>query len=702
MRILGSMILSLVLVGCSGGVPLLERTFQTAPKVSGSSSTSGEEVVSIELAPDNQPSREGPKADFIDGTGIFINSAAELKPISEYETGETVQGLKFRDADIKTVVDAVLGNVVGAPYIIDPAVEGRITLETSGNVSTEGLLVALEDVLKVKGYALVRGDAAYRIMPAQLAPRVASLRRQPQPKSAALPGFGVYVLSPQFTAPTELQKVLAPFAPPAGILRADDTRNIIIFAGTSQELETMLQTSETFDVDWMKGMSIAFFDLDYVDADTIVSELNQILTEGGDPALATLRLIPLTRINKVLALSPRADQLKGLELWFERLDVREAGGGRRVYVYQVQNGRAEDLAASMNYILTGDASGVFGNSSFTGGDPRANSSIGSRGVFANQNQALSANRNNSNNEDEGGLAGIRILPSRENNALLILATPSEYGIIETALEQLDTPPRQVLIEASLAEVGLTDDLRFGLQWMTEFGDNQITFSQAQGGGVAQSFPGFSYLYTGSADSSAVLNALEDITDVNVISAPKLLVLNNESATLQVGDEVPIPTQSSVSTQDTNAPIVNSIQYRSTGVILTIRPRINDGGLVFLDVTQEVSDVTETISSGIDAPTINQRRVTSTIAVQSGETIALGGLIRQTDSDSKSGVPIVQRIPVLGNLFSTRSITSRKTELLVLLTPRVIEDNSDVRATMRYLEEQFDSLFVPQNQSSAVP
>jgi general secretion pathway protein D len=190
----------------------------------------------------------------------------------------------------------------------------------------------------------------------------------------------------------------------------------------------------------------------------------------------------------------------------------------------------------------------------------------------------------------------------------------------------------------------------------------------------------------------VLNALESVTDVKVISSPKLTVLNNQSATLQVGDEVPVPSASAVSTNDINAPIVNSIQYRNTGIILTVTPRINNGGLVLIDVEQEVSDVTETASSGIDAPTIQQRRITSTIAANDGETIALGGLIRSTENNVKSGVPFLKDIPVIGNAFSDTDIVERRSELIVLLTPRIIQDNASTKEVMTYLQGEFRSLF----------
>ena len=274
---------------------------------------------------------------------------------------------------------------------------------------------------------------------------------------------------------------------------------------------------------------------------------------------------------------------------------------------------------------------------------------------------------------------------------MILATPEEYGVIQSALEQIDQSPVQVMIEATLAEVTLTNNLRYGVNWFLERGSNSYTFSSAEDGSVSPSLPGFSYLYTGSDSNSAVLNALSSITDVKVISSPKLMVLNNQTATLQVGDQVPVAVQSSQGTGDSNAPLVNTIQFRDTGVILDITPRINEGGLIILDINQEFSEVAETVSSGIDSPTIQQRRIASTIAVKNGESIALGGLIRETSTVSKSGLPVLMNIPVLGNVFSTSTDVARRTELIILITPRVLRDPRDSVLIVDSLMRDFRNL-----------
>jgi general secretion pathway protein D len=284
----------------------------------------------------------------------------------------------------------------------------------------------------------------------------------------------------------------------------------------------------------------------------------------------------------------------------------------------------------------------------------------------------------------------RIIADDANNALVVLGSAQAHKTIESALKQLDVLPLQVLIEATIAEVTLNDELRYGLRWFFQSGDSTAIFTAGASSAISSLFPGFSYLF--SSDNVIVaFNALKKITDVQVISAPSLLVLDNQTARLQVGDEVPIATQSAVSVTDPASPIVNQIEFRDTGVILKITPRVNAGGLVLLDISQEVSDVVKTTTSDLDSPTIQQRKIESTVSIQSGQTIALGGLIRDRRENGKTGVPVLGDIPLLGNLFSETDKTGARTELLVLLKPTVIRGPDQARAMTEDLRRKLSEV-----------
>ena len=598
-----------------------------------------------------------------------------------------------------------------------------MSLHSTRPLSQAELLPALEAALRLQDLALVESHGTYSVVPLKSA-----THRIPGIQSYSnRPGFSIQVVALQFISAVEMEKILEPLAPTGAVVRVDEARNLLLLAGTSQEQASMLEFIKTFDVDWLAGMSYAMFGLSYVDAKTAVAELSEIFADPKSPLAGVVRLVPLTRLNSILVITPQEKYLTAVQSWIKRLDIGGTSAGRRIYVYDVQNGKAEDLATSLNSILSlsgGDSTGqqpassnAFSNSgggtgfgsasssSFGGGNSYGNgnsyggstsSGMGGGGLstatgsssFGRATTASSGGSGTGTGRNALETGSLRIVPDTGGNALLILATPTEFSMISAALQRLDAPNRQVLIEASLAEVTLTDDLRYGVQWSYQSSSGPVVLSSTATGQIAQTFPGFSYLYTGATNIRAALSALESITKVRVVSSPKLVTLNNHEAELQVGDEVPVTTQSAVSVSTPDAPIVNSVTYRDTGVILRVTPRVNKNGLVQLDIAQEVSDVAPTTTSGVDSPTIQQRKLTSTVVVKNGDTIALGGLIRDNVSETKSGVPILSRIPVLGGLFRDTDHAKNRTELILLITPRVMRDDSEFQDVMDDLRNEF--------------
>jgi general secretion pathway protein D len=640
------------------------------------------------LTPDTPAAPRAPT--ILKGSGTFTQPSADNADALP-ASGDGFQ-LSFVDADIPTVAAAILGDGLGVPFVVDPQVKGTITLQASRPLTREELLPTLEAALRVQGAAIVVSGGVYNVVPVKDATRritgIATQRGN---------GFSIQIVSPRYVSAAEIERLLQPFAPEGGILRVDENRNLLLLAGTGQEISTMLEVIKTFDVDWLAGMSFGLFPLEYVDARTIATELEGVFGDAKGPLAGMVRFTPLGRLNSLMVVTPQPKYLADVESWIRRLDVGSATPGRRIYVYDVQNSKADDLAQSLSRILNIQYEGA----SVGGGSSSPQSSSGfsgqssggpGGGLGGNVPTSFSGTQQTSNfSPSGGGENSVRIVPSPENNALLINATPTEYSVIEAALRRLDTRPIQVLIEASLAEVTLTDDMRYGLQWSYIGGDGPATLSESSNGSISSAFPGFSYLFTGRSDIRAVLNAIESLTNVRVISNPKLLVLNNREAQLQIGDQVPITVQSAVGTVGENSPIVNSVQFRDTGVILRVTPRVNKSGMVILEVSQEVSDVVPTTTSGIDSPTIQQRKFNSTVAVKDGETIALGGLIRETKSRSGSGLPFLRRIPWLGELFGSTTRGSRRTELIVLMTPKVIQTEDDSAELLEKLKQDFRGL-----------
>lgn len=633
------------------------------------------------------------------GSGTFVSPPGRpaRPPAASADDGTT---LNFVNADIADVAKTVLGDYLKVNYVIDASVQGAITLQTSRPLRREEVLPALEQSLRLAGLAIVRKDDLFRVVPAAEATRQNGIIQVP---AAALksPGYGIEVVPLRFISAQEMQHLLEAVAPSGAILRTDSSRNLMLIAGSSQERAAILDNIDLFDVDWMSGMSFALLPLKSADAKSIVAELDQVTGGKDGPLGGLVRLTPIERMNAVLAISPQPKYLDQLRTWVDRLDRAQETSERRIFVYYVQNGRAIDMANALTKVLYGTSneeksasSSSYGStapgdvpqqllgqlSTPAGGASAQLPAFTDRAKVGGGSDPMGASAGNGGTDSAGKQANrMRITADERNNALLILASPHDYEQLEAALMKLDIQPLQVMLEAAVAEVTLTNDLKYGLQYFFKSGSSHtITNSTSSTAAISASYPGFSYSFTNGSNIQVILSALEDVTRVDVLSSPQILVLNNESATLQVGDQVPVATQESTSTTTADAAIVNSIQYHDTGVILKVTPHVNESGQVQMDVSQEVSDVGTTTSSTLNSPTFQQRKINSTVAVQDGETIALGGMIKDSRSRERSGIPVLQDIPYVGNLFGTTTNTGTRTELLVMITPHVIQGVQKLR------------------------
>lgn len=618
-------------------------------------------------------------------TTIFPgDDAATVPRIGQAVAGQPAAGdvvLDFVDVDVKDVVRAVLGDILGLSYAVDPGVAGRVTLQVTHPIARDDVLPALEAALKVNGVAIVSAGGLYSVVPLG-----GAQRRVDGLSDAGAPGYGIEVAPLRFIAAPEMQKLLEPFAPAGGIMRVDVSRNMLFLAGTAQERKAMRDTIALFDVDWLSGMSYALIRPRNVDAASLATELKEIFAGEGSPVAGLLRFIPITKLNTLLVASPRRSYLDDVGTWVARLDQPVTRPGEQVYYHRLQNAKAADIAASLGGLIgrsggSGAAAALPAPSGFESAISPTPGIGGGADLSVPDIESLGLRR----------AGGAQIMVDEANNALIIRAEAADYRALVAVIEEMDVEPDQVLIQVTIAEVSLTGELRYGVEWF--FNSNDVSGQFSRSATVAAQFPGFNLTYlTGSV--SAVISALDSVTDVNVVSSPKLLTLDNRPARLQVGDQVPIVTQSAVSTVNAGAPIVNSVQMVDTGILLTVTPRIAQSGLVVLDIAQEVSDAVKTTTSGIDSPTIQQRKLETTVAVHDGETVALGGLMRRKETSGNSGVPVAKDIPILGALFGTTTDDSAKTELLIFLTPRVIRSAADARAATEELRRGLQGISPP--------
>lgn len=650
------------------------------------------------------------------GTDTFVRRGNA--PAGAVRTPQGEVTLNFVDADIREVVKAVLGDTLGANYVMDPQVQGTVTLQTADPVPGPALVNILESILAVNNAVLIQQNGIYKVVPADQAVRGSGVLRT-TPSQA--PGAQVLVVPLRYTSASEVEKILAPFAPPGGILRVDPRRNLMVIGGSRADVNAMVDVIETFDVDWLAGMSFGLFPVRSTSAKTIVDELEKVFGDQNDGPLANVvKFVPIERLNAVLVISPRSPYIERAKSWIDRLDVGE-DETPRLYVYYCENSRAEDLAGVLSQVFGQQPQGGEGRpqaqlapglqaATLEGRQPGVPFDVAggpSLGTARAQQQAQGAAPNvppqggprpggDGGVQFGAGSASVRIIADKVKNALVILAKPADYRTVASAVSKLDVLPLQVLLEATILEVTLNDALRYGVEWFFHFGGNRVQFSNATGTPVqptpslvTSTFPGFSYLLSPTQnDVKVIVNALDQVSDVNVISSPQVYVLDNQTATLTVGNQVPIVTRAAQSVISPDAPTVNSIEYRDTGVILTVTPRVNAGGLVTMEIAQEVSNVAANSGTGTTAqtqsPTISQRKVETTVAVQDGQTVALGGLITDSRTNSSSGLPWLSRLPFVGWLFGVKNEQAARTELLVLITPRVVGGAEQARQVTQEL------------------
>jgi general secretion pathway protein D len=596
--------------------------------------------------------------------------------------------LNLIDASIAEAAKSVLGDVLGVNYSVSEKVKGSVTIQTAKAVPKEALLEIFETALRNEGAAIVVQQGVYRILPSGDALASAPL----QGKGSRLHGVSTRVVPLQFVSAAEMERIIKAIAPNASLLKADASRNLLVVSGTRSDLDAIADAVSVFDVDWMRGMSFGIYPVETADPEAVAQELDTVFANDRDsPTKGIVRFVPNRRLKSVLVISSRPEYLRRAQVWLRRFDLATRATAKQVYVYPVRSRSAGELEKLLAKVygaqdptkLAAKASAVPPPSlapppaSLTAPAPVAPPSAASPGQESDIGQPPPIGSPLPDAPKDDRSPAVAIVADEANNSLIITATAAEYRRVRQILDRIDIAPSQVLLEATIAEVRLNDDLKMGVRWFFQAGNHQLKFTDSTLGAISPTFPGFSNFYN-VPNVQMVFNALSAVTDINIVSSPTLMVLDNKKATLQVGNEVPVATQSAVAVLTPGSPIVNSITYRSTGIVLNITPRIGEGGRVLLDVEQEASDVVATESSGIDSPTIQQRRIKTTVAVADGEGVVLGGMIQDRADNKRDQIPLIGQVPVFGTLFKNKTDQIARTELLVAITPRIVKDAAQSR------------------------
>lgn len=606
--------------------------------------------------------------------------------------------LSFERASIREVIKVILGDIMQVNYTVEPGIDGEVTINTSQPIAKPDLLPTLESMLQVHGAVLYKDkEGIYRI-----APRSAVKGRGFIPEtSKKLPiGYGIKIVPLRYIPATEMQKILEPLANPDAFVRVDPNRNLLVLAGTRSELENLLQTIDTFDVDVLQGMSVGLYQIHNVEAEVVAKNLDALFGESGNsPMAGMIKIMPIEHLNSLMIISASPDYLKSMKDWVDRFDQARNTEGQRLYVYNVQNGDAEHLADMLNQIFGDKGSSRKKQNNLSNLSPNAKPvTVSQDGEGLTEGNAPTNQSRSTILGGDGGMSitpneNTRIVADKENNSIMIMSNQRTYEQIMQALKRIDIPPMQVLVEATIMEVSLSDGLEYGLQWYFK---NDLPNNKTGGGGIdldgipgiAASISGFSYsIVNASRQVTAMMNALARDSKLNVISSPSILVLDNQSAEIRVGDQQPIFTGSSTTE---GGVITQNIQFKDTGVSLKVTPRVNSNGMVTMDLVQEVTDVGE-IDQATGQRSFLQRNIKSNIAVKSGETIVLGGLIKDNSTSSQRGAPKLSKMPVVGSLFGGTSRQNNRTELLVLITPTAIKNQKDLYKTGEELRSKMKRL-----------
>ena len=711
--------LSTMLVACAtGSQPQIKRA-EAKPGTSqardgqaqGSQAQAGDPVTSEPLPDDAEVEDGRPRPRIRRGNGQVINAAAANAPLPEIGATSGEARFNFEGESLHAVVKAILGDMLGQNYTIAPNVQGTVTYSTPQPVGSAQALSVLEMILGWNNARMIYSDGRYSIVPADQALGTGVVTpRTGSPQSAR--GFESRVVPLRYVSATEMEKLLKPYARPNAIVTVDAGRNLLTIAGTRAELESYLRTIEIFDVDWMSSMSVGVYPLQSSKANKVVQDLEKVFGEQSkSPVAGMFRFMPLDGANAVLAITSQADYLDDIEEWIERIDG--AGEGMKLYSYELKYITAKEIGARLsevfggsggnrgggndggNYsLIPGGQMNTIGGGSDGGkdGGDLGGGSGNSSGGLGGGSLSLSQNQSGGSGSVVLEVGGDKVAVSaiEENNTLLVRSTASAWRSILDVIEKLDVLPLQVHIEAQVAQVELKGELKYGVSWFLENEASENGFPgldrdtnplvppkwSSIGASIGgRNGPGlqWSLIKNGAA---AVIKALDSVGDVKLLQTPSILVRNNQEATLNVGDRIPV-VSTSVNPILGNSNSISQVQYLDTGTILKVRPRVTQDGVVFIEVVQEVSAPSGAADTNGNR-TINTSRLKTSAVSQSGDTVLLAGLISERDEKTSAGLPGLSRLPVVGGLFGTQGSNKRRSEIIILITATIVRDQQGLR------------------------
>ena len=590
--------------------------------------------------------------------------------------------INFDDMDVYPVLDHVLGSLLGLNFVVEPVIKGTISLHLKGEYSRTELLDVMNSVLELHGLGITRGkNDLYKVVRKGNAARFGARVRQGVTNFS---GDNISVFQLKYLTPSSAAASLKNFVSTGALVLPVQSSNAIVVCDSRENIEKIGRIIEILDADIFDDLHWKLFTLENTSAEDLVKDLERIFRNnplykraGVDPN--GLQIIPLETLNAVLVITRWKKFLGDVGHWIMELDQGQLEKGTQVYVYFVQHGRAVDIAQILNELYA-----------------EGSSSSDKKVIVKRKKQEKKEEPQKSSAiMASGELAGeVKIIADEVNNSLIFKAKPKDYQVIKEVLKKLDIIPRQVLIDVLIAEVALDNEVKYGVEWYIKGLD-----ALGQGGSgrlfdglgplMEGGIRGFSYaLKGGDGTLHALIQLLDGATDVEILSAPNIVATDNQEARIEIGEDVPVLSESIVSTGGVTT---QGVQYRKTGIILQVKPYINDNGLVRMEVTQEVSQVNDGATSGINSPRISNRKATTYLIAEDGQHILIGGLMSTKNTETRTGIPLLKDLPMVGYLFGSKGHKVEKKELIFILTPHVIKSRAHADQLTREFAMKVHSL-----------
>jgi len=604
-----------------------------------------------------------------------FNKVAKKK----FSSSKGEYSLDFVNISIEEFTSIVFTEMLGKNYVFDNTIKGDVTVQTRGQLDAVQLLSIVESVLASRNAVMVEEDGHFKIIPLAKAKNY-SLKPELYSARNIKPGYRMVIVPVNYVNPEDLKSVLESVAPGAGHLKIDKDRRAIVVTGSEQEITNVVDAVQIFDVSWLETKSIAVLPVEKTQVSIVKKEITKILESQNKSHGIVLDTID--RFNALLVVANKKKEINAVKNWLNILDQDTHTVETQLFVYDVQNRKASELADLLNGIFNEGAGLQSGNTE------------SKESKTASTNEIVVTNKTKVSTPDpikKEKPSNLKIVADEINNSIVLLSTKAEYDSVFSIIKKLDVLPMQVLIEVSIVEVTLSDELSYGLEWylrhngISDKFNSDTTLDLNAGAGIGSIAPGFSFLLSGSGSLvQAVFNTLAAESKLNVISSPSLMALDNHTATIRVGDQQPVQVASAKSSS--NDVLTQSIEYKSTGVLLSVTPRVNSGGLVTMELSQEVTDI-GSIDDATGQRSFLQRNINTTVAVQDGRTIILGGLITENNVEAESGIPGAYKWPIIGGLFGKKANSKIKRELIVLITPKVIFNHQNaLDITKEYAEK----------------